>query len=55
MKKMKSRVKISITLDEDIKKHLEDNFQNKSKYIEHLIYTDLIKNEVVNEKEFYIV
>jgi len=55
MKKVKSRVKISITLDDKIKTYLEDNFQNKSKYIEHLIYTDLIKNDVINEKEFYIL
>jgi hypothetical protein len=55
MKKVKSRVKISITLDKKIKSFLEDNFQNKSKYIEHLIYTDLIKNEIVDDKEFYII
>ena len=55
MKKIKTRVKISITLDEKIKTYLEEKFQNKSKYIEHLIYTDLIKNEVIDEKEFYIV
>lgn len=55
MKKVKSRVKISITLDEKIKTFLEDNFQNKSKYIEHLIYTDLVKSEVINEKDFYLI
>jgi hypothetical protein len=55
MKKIKSRVKISITLDEKIKNYLEDNFQNKSKYIEHLIYLDLIKSDVIDEKEFYMI
>ena len=54
MKKVKSKVKISIALDKEIKDYLEDNFQNKSKYIEHLIFEDLIKNQIIDKKEYYL-
>lgn len=54
MKKTKSKVKISIALDKKIKDYLEDNFQNKSKYIEHLIFEDLVKNGIVDKNEYYL-
>lgn len=55
MKKVKSRVKMSISLDKNMKEYLEENFQNKSKYIEYLVYKDLIDNNVINEKDYYIL
>ena len=41
---MKTKRKISITLDRQIDEILNEEFNNKSKYIEHLIYQDLLKN-----------
>ena len=41
---MKTKKKISITLDKKIEEILKEEFNNKSKYIEWLIYQDLLKN-----------
>ena len=46
---MKTKKKVSITLDRQIDEILNEEFNNKSKYIEHLIYQDLLKNSK-NEK-----
>lgn len=46
---MKTKKKISITLDKQIEEILNEEFNNKSKYIEWLIYQDLLKNSK-NEK-----
>lgn len=42
--KTKTKKKVSITLDRQIDEILNEEFNNKSKYIEHLIYQDLLKN-----------
>ena len=55
MKKVKSRIKISVALEPHIKEYLENNFQNKSKYVEYLIYKDLIEKKIINEKEYFII
>jgi len=49
MKKVKTKKKVSITMDQDILKYLEDNFENKSKYVEYLIYKDLKDAGVVKK------
>lgn len=54
MKKIKTKIKISVSLTDSIRNYLEKNIQNKSKYIEYLIYEDLIKNNVIEKKEYYI-
>ena len=41
MKKPTTKIKISLRLDIKVYKFLEDNFENKSKYIEYLIYKDI--------------
>lgn len=46
---MKTKTRISISLNQELLEILEDEFKNKSKYIEHLIYEDLVKNSK-NEK-----
>lgn len=49
MKKIISKRKVGICLDNDILKYLE-KLENKSKYIEYLIYKDLKENGLL-EKE----
>jgi hypothetical protein len=41
---MKTKKKLSITLDKQIGEILNEEFNNKSKYIEWLIYQELLKN-----------
>ena len=41
---MKTKKKVSISLDRELDEILNEEFNNKSKYIEHLIYQDLLKN-----------
>lgn len=41
---MKTKTRISISVNKELFKIIEDEFKNKSKYIEHLIYLDLLKN-----------
>ena len=40
----KEKMIVSLSLDRKLNEHMEDLFDNKSKYIEWLIYQDLIKN-----------
>ena len=49
MKKLKTKVAITITVDSDIYEKIEMLFGNKSKYINWLIYQDLLKN--TNDEE----
>ena len=36
-------------MDQQILKYLEDNFENKSKYVEYLIYEDLKKAGILKK------
>ncbi len=54
MKKIKTKMNISISIDKNILKYLNDNISNKSKYIEWVIYQDFIKKNLL-KKELYIV
>jgi len=52
MKKPKTKKKISITLDSSVYDFLDENFDNKSKYIEYLVYqnakeTGHLKKEII--------
>lgn len=49
MKKIKTKKQLNICLDQDILKYLEDNFENKSKYVEYLIYKDLKESGVLKK------
>jgi hypothetical protein len=40
---MKKKSKISISLDKNLNDILDKEFSNKSKYIEYLIYQDMLK------------
>lgn len=44
-----TKTAISVTLDKKLSDLIIDKFSNKSKYIEYLIYQDLLKNST-NEK-----
>ena len=54
MKKIKTKEKVSVSLSEEIREYLENNIENISKYIEYLIYEDLLKNNAIDKKEYYI-
>ena len=52
---MKTKKKVSISLDRELDEILNEEFNNKSKYIEYLIYQDLLKssnNDKINIKYF---
>lgn len=49
MKRLKTKTRISISLNKDLDIILNDKFDNKSRYIEYLLYQDLLKNSK-NEK-----
>ena len=49
MKSNKTKVKVSISIDRKLDEIINEEFVNKSKYIEWLIYQDLLINSK-NEK-----
>jgi hypothetical protein len=49
MKKIKTKVKLSISIDKKLDNIMNEEFFNKSRYIEWLLYQDLLKNSK-NEK-----
>jgi len=53
MKKIITKRKMTICLDIEILKYLKDNFDNKSQYVEYLIYKD-IKETGLLEKEIIL-
>ena len=54
MKKIKTKVKLSITIDDDVFNYINDSIENKSKYIEYLIFKDLSDNNLLkNDFKYY--
>lgn len=51
MKKKITKDKVVLSLRPELIEFLINNFENKSKYIEYLIYKDLIENKIITEKE----
>jgi hypothetical protein len=49
MKRIKNKKTITITINQNIYNIIEQKFNNKSKYINWLIYQDLLKN--TNDEE----
>jgi len=49
MEKEEKKVRITLTIDPEINKIIEDNCRNRSRYIENLIYADLVKNNLIKE------
>lgn len=45
MKRKKEKVVVSISIDKQLCLYMDDMFSNKSKYIEWLIYEDLLKTK----------
>jgi len=54
MKKIKTKVAVSIAIKKDVNEYLTEKFENKSKYIEYLIYKDLLENGVIVENKYEI-
>ena len=54
MKKVKTKVSISIAINNELYDYLKENINNRSKYIEYLIYQDT-KSKGLIEKELYII
>lgn len=44
MKRVKTKMQITLTIDNKIFEIIENKFKNKSKYVNYLIYQDLLKN-----------
>jgi hypothetical protein len=53
MKKITTKEKLSVCLSENIREYLNNNINNTSKYIEYLIYSDLIEHNAIDKKEYY--
>lgn len=54
MKKIKTKIKLSITIDDDVFNYINKNIENKSKYIEYLIFKDLSDNNLLkNNFKYY--
>ena len=47
MKKQKEKVNISISIDKKLNVYIDELISNKSKYLEWLVYQDLLKNETI--------
>lgn len=54
MKKIKTKEAVSIAINKDLYEYLKENIENRSKYIEWLIYQDL-KEKGEFKKELYIL
>ncbi|MCK9415215.1 hypothetical protein M0Q97_00990 [Candidatus Dojkabacteria bacterium] len=54
MKKCKTKIAISIAISKNINEYLTEKIENKSKYIEYIIYKDLLKNNIIIEKKYEI-
>ena len=50
MKKRISKRKVVFCLDPKIIEYLKENFENKSRYIEYLIYRDLKDNNLIKKE-----
>ena len=50
MKVKKEKVIVSISIDKKLDGYMDEMFENKSEYIEWLIYQDLLKNGIDLEK-----
>lgn len=55
MRKNKSKKRMSISIDKQLDDILNVEFNNKSKYIEHLIYQDLLKNSKNDKIEIILI
>jgi len=54
MKKKITKRRVVFTFEPQIIEFLNDNFENKSKYVEYLIYKDMKENDLL-KKDFIIL
>jgi hypothetical protein len=54
MEKPKTKTKITISIDKNLNDIMEEIISNKSKYIEWLIYQDLLKTDNDNIKKIIL-
>ena len=54
MKKKITKKRVVFTFDITIIEFLNDNFENKSKYVEYLIFNDMKDNDLLR-KDFMII
>ena len=54
MKKKITKRRVVFTFDPTILEFLNDNFENKSKYVEYLIYKDMKDNDLL-KKDFMMI
>ena len=47
MKKQKEKINISVSIDKKLDGYINELISNKSKYLEYLVYQDLLKNEAI--------
>ena len=52
--KKKTKVVLSVSVDKKVAEFIEETITNRSKYIEWLIYQDMMKNNVSTIKEVLI-
>jgi metal-responsive CopG/Arc/MetJ family transcriptional regulator len=48
--KNKTKSEISVTINQDVVNMVDENFDNRSKFVEYCIIQELIKNDVYREK-----
>jgi len=53
MKKKITKSKLVFTFPPDLIEFLEENFENKSKYVEYLIYKDMKDNNLLKNNVLY--
>jgi len=54
MKKEITKQKMILSLSPEVLNFLEQNFENKSKYIEYLIYKDMKENDLLKNDLFIV-
>ena len=52
--KKKTKIALSVSLDINLSKLVNENIANRSKYIEYLVYQDMMKNNVEGIKNVLI-
>jgi hypothetical protein len=50
---VEKKIGITITINQDLNKIISNNYKNKSKYFERLVYNDLLKNKMI-DKDFIV-
>lgn len=54
MKSQKTKTTVPVSMDKKLANLIAENISNKSKYIEWLVYQDMIKNDVEGIKNILI-